>query len=147
MSKTIISLIAIDTIAVYVLCFGNLSTMGQIILLVLVNVITIVVLHLMHDINYIDEVYETDDHNYVDGVYEIDELEISLSRPRYVVQRLLGLGLAPFGYLALWTLSGQLPTFSLLPVLLLGVSLWVSALVYSTITVLLKKDTAPSALQ
>ncbi len=72
-------------------------------------------------------------------------VETATPRSKYVVLGLLGLGLASFGYVGLWLVFDQRPVdFSLTPFVVFGLTMWVTALVYSAIHVLCKKDIAPS---
>ena len=61
---------------------------------------------------------------------------------------LIGLGSLPFGYIALWVIADQYPSFSLVPFLFFGIAMWAAALIYGAIAVIAKlrqkKDIAPS---
>ena len=72
-------------------------------------------------------------------------VETAMPRSKYVVVGLLGFGLASFGYVALWVIADQAPLdFSLAPFVSFGLTMWVTALAYSAVHVLCKKDIAPS---
>ena len=75
-------------------------------------------------------------------------VETTMPRSQFVFLGLIGLGSLPFGYIALWVIADQYPSFSLAPFLVLGLTLWAAALLYGTIAVIAKvcqkKDIAPS---
>lgn len=72
-------------------------------------------------------------------------VDTTLPRAKFVFLSLAGVGSLPLGYVALWVLADQQPLdFSLAPIATFGLTLWVSALVYSVFYILLQKDTAPS---
>ena len=68
----------------------------------------------------------------------------TMPRAKLVVCMLLLLGALEFIYVGYWILAGQHPLFSLKPALYFGTTMWVSAMLYSTIYVLRLKDNAPS---
>ena len=71
-------------------------------------------------------------------------VETAMPRSKFVVLSLFGLGSLPLGYVALWVIADQQPSFSLVPFVAFGATLWATALTYSVVSVLLKKDIAPS---
>jgi hypothetical protein len=72
-------------------------------------------------------------------------VDTTLPRAKFVFLSLTGVGSLPLGYAALWVLADQQPLdFSLAPFVTFGLTLWVSALTYSVLYILLQKDTAPS---
>ena len=75
-------------------------------------------------------------------------VETTMPRSQFVFLGLIGLGSLPFGYIALWVIADQYPSFSLVPFLLFGIAMWAAALLYGAIAVIAKlrqkKDIAPS---
>ncbi len=73
------------------------------------------------------------------------QTDTMMPRSKFVTLALYGVGSMSLGYVALWVIAGQRPLdFSLTPFAVFGLTLWVTAAVYSTIFTLLQKDTAPS---
>ena len=73
----------------------------------------------------------------------------SVPRHEFVSLGLVSLGLVAFCYIALWVVADQAPVdFSLGPIFTFAVTMWATAVVYSTLSALLrhcrKKDIAPS---
>ena len=74
-----------------------------------------------------------------------DHIDTVVVRAAFVVAALLSVGTAAIGYCALWAIAGQLPSFPLAPIFGFGLTMVITALVYSATYVLLQqKDIAPS---
>jgi hypothetical protein len=73
------------------------------------------------------------------------QVNTSMARAKFVVLTLMTLGSLALGYVAIWPLAKQYPTFSLAPILGFGLAMWAATGAYSTIVVLCKRDRAPSA--
>ena len=71
-------------------------------------------------------------------------VDTTLPRAKFVFLALTGVGNLPLGYVALWAVTGQHPDFSLAPFVTFGLTLWVTALVYTSLRTLCMKDEAPS---
>lgn len=72
------------------------------------------------------------------------QIGTTMVRAKFVVLTLLTLGSLALGYVAIWPLAKQYPTFSLAPILGFGLTMWATMGVYSTLVVLCKRDRAPS---
>ena len=73
-----------------------------------------------------------------------EHIETKMRRAKFVFCALTAVGTGPIGYVLIWVWANQHPDYSLKPMLLLGVTLWVAALVYSVAFVLCQRDIAPS---
>jgi hypothetical protein len=67
-----------------------------------------------------------------------------MARAKYVVLALLTFGSPALIYVFIWPLARQYPPFSLTYVLGFGLTMWVTAALYSIAVVLCKRDIAPS---
>ena len=72
------------------------------------------------------------------------QVDSPMARAKFVVCTLLTLGSLALGYVAIWPLAKQHPTFSLGPILGFGLTMWITAGAYSILVVLCKGDKAPS---
>ena len=72
------------------------------------------------------------------------QVDTPMVRAKFVVLTLLTLGSLALGYVAIWPLAKQYPTFSLAPILGFGLTMWAATGAYSTLVVLCKRDRAPS---
>lgn len=71
-------------------------------------------------------------------------IDTTLPRAKFVFLSLVGTGSLPIGYVAVWAVANQRPDFSLVPFFTVGATLWVTALAYSVLFILSRKDIAPS---
>jgi hypothetical protein len=68
---------------------------------------------------------------------------IQVSRPKFVFNTLMTIGLIALAYVSVWVFSGQRPTFSLVPILHFGVTMVATALTYGLACLLCRRDIAP----
>lgn len=68
---------------------------------------------------------------------------IQVSRPKFVFNTIMTIGLIAFAYVSVWVFSGQHPTFSLAPIVYFGVTMVTTATVYGLACLLCGRDIAP----
>jgi len=68
---------------------------------------------------------------------------IQVSRPKFVFNTIMTVGLIALGYVSVWVFSGQRPTFSLAPIFYFGITMVVTALAYGLACLLCRRDIAP----
>lgn len=76
--------------------------------------------------------------------YVHSHVDTEMPRAKFVFCTLATVGMVALSYTALWAVAGQHPDFSFAPIAGFGLTMVITALVYSACYVLSQRDIAPS---